>query len=169
VQRYHAWNAYVPTIPFCCLLGLVLARVMNSRGPVAALVGGLALWLAAFSPLVRGLESWKTNGRFNALLMTEIARVAREVPAGSMLEFRDLPNLNFSWHTRGPEPTSAYTINQASTISWVELAQPDKALRVEVPTQKPVRGTVQSIRMDWEKSTPERIVVHSTVSLAPSD
>ncbi|MEO6708824.1 MAG: hypothetical protein ABI054_04365 [Planctomycetota bacterium] len=167
VQRYHAWNAYVPAIPFCCLLGLGVAR---SGEHARVKTGGailLMLFLAAFSPLVRSLEVWKANGTFNSMLMAEIARIAREAPAGTTLEFRELPNHNFSWHTNGPEPVSVYTLNAACTISLAKIEAPEKDLRVVVVSQKPVREPFASIRLVSETLEDRRVVVRAKITSAP--
>ncbi|HUR28737.1 MAG TPA: hypothetical protein VM509_11165 [Planctomycetota bacterium] len=170
VQRYHSWYAYVSAIPFCCWLGMLVA---GSRTRVVAwFAAATMLWLGAHSPLVRGLESWRSNGRFSALLMAEIARVAEAAPAGSTLEFVALPNQNFSWHRAGPEPLSPFTMNRAGTISWVKLIQPGKDLDVVVRSQRSVVGTVTAIRMETEPLAAGRILVRSEVTLAeagPSD
>jgi hypothetical protein len=169
VQRYHSWYAYVPAIPFCCCLGMVVSKGARPLEIRTALPVGLMVWLAAYSPLVRGLESWRENAKFNGVVMSEISRMAASAPAGSTLEFIDLPNQNFSWHQHGPEPFSPFTINVAGTVSWVKLVQPDRELRVVVKSQRTVQGPVSSIRMVAERAEDQRTIVYSTVTLAPSD
>ena len=166
VQRYHAWNAYVPAIPFCCLLGLAVARSGEHERVKTAGAILVMLFLAAFSPLVRSLDVWKANGRFNSMLMAEIMRIARETPPGTTLEFRDLPNHNFSWHTNGPEPVSVYTLNAACTISLVKIEAPEKDLRVVVVSQKPVREPFSSIQLVAEPSASQRAIVRAKITSA---
>ena len=109
---------------------------------------------------------WKANGRFNSMLMAEIMRIARETPPGTTLEFRDLPNHNFSWHTNGPEPVSVYTLNAACTISLVKIEAPEKDLRVVVVSQKPVREPFSSIQLVAEPSASQRAIVRAKITSA---
>lgn len=159
VQRYHAWNAYMPAIPFCCLAGLGFAHAWRSHRPVGLLAGGGIVWMLAYSPLLRGLDVWKTSGEFNSRVMTQIERIASEVPAGSTLECYEFPNLNVSWQRDGPEPASAFTINQASLRSWLRLRQPEKRLLANVRSMKSVPAPALDLELEWSASDGNLIVV----------
>jgi hypothetical protein len=159
VQRYHAWNACMPAIPFCGLLGLAFAQTWRSARPVAIVLGAAILWLLAYSPLIRGLAVWNKSGEFNTHLMAQLERVAAEVPAGSRLEFEAFPNLNISLQREGPEPSSAFTLNEASLKAWMKMCQPDKNLVVDVRSTAALRGSVNTLQLQWSRNDSGAIVV----------
>ncbi len=164
VQRYHAWNAYLPAIPFCIFVGLLFARGLRGQRWLAWVSGGFALWVASQSALVRGLETWTENGKFNTLMMTELARVAAEAPAGTTLRFHDMPSMNLTWQKQGPAPVSVYTINTASTQAWLRRVAPDKGLKFELIGSRPVQWPVAEIRMEIEPAVDGRAVVRTRVT-----
>lgn len=159
VQRYHAWNAYMPAVPFCALTGLAFAEAWRRRHPAAGVLGTLMVASLCFSPIVRGHAAWLDSGRFNSMLLDEVARIAREVPANRKLEYVDLPNLNLNWQKHGPRPDSVFTANEASLRSWTRLTAPEKGLRVDLISQKPLLGPVDRVTLRWTEIDSERIRV----------
>lgn len=159
VQRYHAWNATMPAIPFCCLLGLAFAHAWSHARPIALLLGAALVWMAAYSPLVRGVDAWSESGRFNSRLIAQLTRLAQEVPAGSALEFHDFPNRNLYWQDKGPQPSSAFTLNEASLKSWLRMSQPDKQLTAKVLSMETLPAFDAPFELQWTATDATKIDV----------
>jgi hypothetical protein len=136
------WHRVLPLVGWAMLVAgvchacVAAARERGLEPPLRAiavvtLAGAttLAAWHAAYSPLVREYDEWRRASDALALFLDETRSTIENGEIGAMVEAAPLP----FWaepSAEGPVVCSAVVMVEYSLQAWVELAFPQRAVRV---------------------------------------